>query len=115
MAKYHLPTVQAYATALERLRLPPSYRRMLEAHVRAEDRTLKTRQLGKAAKYKSWRAVNLHYGRLGPLLRDELRLRGPGQASHVFASFSHSGREGDEWRWTLHEEFAKAVRSVLVA
>ncbi len=113
MAIFQIPSQQEYEAALRRVidTLPASHVRMLQAHCRAKDRTLTTRQLADAAGYKHWRAVNLQYGTLGRKLRSETGFDADGQASFVIASFEKEDDE-KEWRWIMHEELARALQAI---
>ncbi len=107
------PSHVQFVDALRRIEhaIPTSYRLMLKAHHDAADRTLSTRQLAKAAGYKSWRAVNLHYGKLGAMLRSELGWPGKGQASYIFNKFEKSGPR-ENWTWIMRPEMARALETL---
>jgi hypothetical protein len=67
-----------YAEAFARLgKLPAGYEAMLQAHLNAPDHCITATQLAEAAGYENYNAANLHYGRLGQLLAQELNYNPP--------------------------------------
>jgi hypothetical protein len=67
------PSAIEYAEAFARLgKLPASYDAMLLAHRNAPKHTLTATQLAEAAGYSGWNGANLHYGKLGQMLAEEL-------------------------------------------
>ena len=69
-----MPTALQYQQAIASVlaRSPDSYRRMLEANFRAKNHTLTPLELAHAAGYQHVSAVNLHYGKLGARVSQEL-------------------------------------------
>ena len=111
-----MPTVlqyeQAIATVLKSA--PDSYRRMLDANFRAANHTVTPAELRQAAGFKHESAVNLHYGKLGARVGDELRytpeklsLQGRPCMTFVLASWSASERA-----WVLLPEVVEALENM---
>jgi len=72
------PSAMEYAEAFDRLgKLPAGYEAMLEAHLNAPDYCITATQLAEAAGYENYNAANLHYGRLGQMLAEELSYNPP--------------------------------------
>jgi len=81
---------------------------MLKAHYLAPDRAITATQLAEAANYAGYESANLHYGKLGQMLCDELNLR-PKVATHAIATDKENGTERGEWLWMMRPEVAEAV------
>jgi hypothetical protein len=72
------PSTIEYAEAFVRLgKLPAGYEAMLDAHLNAPDHCITATQLAEAAGYENYNAANLHYGRLGQLLAEEMNYNPP--------------------------------------
>lgn len=100
-----LTTAESKITALQR--------QLLVEHWLCPSHTATAGELARKVGAKNYGAVNLHYGRLGTLLREELDYRGKGQKSSVIASFSKTGgTTGDEWDWHMHDQLAAALEQV---
>lgn len=75
------PSADEYAEAFARLgKLPPSYEAMLDAHLAAPDNRITATQLANAAGYENFNGANLHYGKLGLMLAEELNFNPPRRA-----------------------------------
>lgn len=75
------PSAKSYEAAF--LALEPindGYRAMLKAHLRAPDRLLSATKLAEAAGYTSYSGANLHYGKLGFLVAQEVGFDPPKRA-----------------------------------
>lgn len=72
------PSAMEYAEAFGRLgKLPAGYEAMLDAHLNAPDYCITATQLAEAAGYENYNAANLHYGKLGQMLAEELNYNPP--------------------------------------
>lgn len=72
------PSAIEYAEAFGRLgKLPAGYEAMLDAHLNAPDFCITATQLAEAAGYENYNAANLHYGKLGQTLAEELNYNPP--------------------------------------
>lgn len=103
-------TTAEFTAAMLRLRKPaPSIRKMLRFHLKAPNQVSIARELAKQAGFKSWHAVNLHYGTLGKRLARELGT-GPSRLS-LLVRFVPPGRlTNKEWLVMMRPEFAAALR-----
>lgn len=68
------PSAKIYEQAFGILlaRMPDSYRAMLRAHLAAPDYLISATRLAEAAGYSGYEGANLHYGKLGQLVADEI-------------------------------------------
>lgn len=101
-----------YAEALQRLgtKLSEKQREMLVAHYRAPDKKVTAGQLASKIGYANFGGANLHYGKLGVLIGQELGL--PEQDLHVgvLVLFIRPNTEGNkEWVWQMRPELAEAL------
>jgi hypothetical protein len=72
------PSALEYAEAFDRLgKLNAGYEAMLDAHLNAPDHCITATQLAEAAGYENYSGANLHYGKLGQMLADELNYNPP--------------------------------------
>ena len=113
-----LPTVADYVRALTKLkpRLHKNHQRLLKHHFRSHKHTITATHLAKLLDYKSYRAVNLQYGRLGAKLGAALgsAYKPPkgAQASNSIASFIPPDAHHPDWEWCMHEPLAQALREL---
>lgn len=99
-----------YVTAFQHIGVRPHQRRMLEAQYHATARTVTAAQMAKALGYPSYTAANLHYGRLGRLVGEDLGWRPlPEQAVFVLVAFKKTGRE---WNWIMRPSVARALEQL---
>ncbi len=107
------PAVFAEALETARTRITKAQWRMLQAHFLAPDHTITTLELAVAAGFRgdNHSAVNLHYGRLGSLLRQASDTLGAlqGQQSHVVATFLAPVEAHARWRLQMHRPLSKAL------
>jgi hypothetical protein len=111
-----VPSVEQYREALRSLRarnaVPPAYWKMLAAHYRAPHHAITAEGLAQAAGYKNSRGANLHYGRFGKLLRDELNYREQGVELYVLSALAPPGLMGNsQWLLIMHPEVAAALEA----
>lgn len=111
--------VRAFQKMLEAKKLPDSYLAMLKAHFHAPNRTMSVKELAVAGGYKSWPAVNLHYGKLGYLLSEEVSMQLPRHPStgefawsFVFATEGEKPTDESEWQWKMRPEVAAAMEQL---
>jgi hypothetical protein len=72
------PSALEYAEAFDRLgKLNVGYEAMLDAHLNAPDYCITATQLAEAAGYENYSGANLHYGKLGQMLAEELNYNPP--------------------------------------
>jgi hypothetical protein len=64
-----------YAAAFRRVAVAPHHMRMLQAQYHAPGRTLTATQMSKALGYPTYSAANLHFGKLGRLLGEQIGWR----------------------------------------
>lgn len=75
------PSAKAYEQAFRALgKLNDGYRAMLQAHLHALDHVISPTKLAEAAGYANWSAANLHYGRLGKQVAEEINFVPPSRA-----------------------------------
>lgn len=107
-----VPSAERYADAFYEIkesgRLPDSYLKILRAHYFAPDRTVTATQLARAVNYSNYNSSNLHYGKLGRRVGEQLGWQ-PEQKSGVLVTFEH--REG-EWHWTMLPQVAQALEQL---
>jgi len=111
-----MPTALQYQHAIASVlaRSPDTYRRMLEANFRAKNHTVTPQELARAAGYRHVSAVNLHYGRLGALVGEELghtpmELSLQGRPCLTFALASWSASRS---AWVLLPEVVEALEYI---
>lgn len=103
-------TTDDYVAAFRRLAVASHHMRMLQAHYHAPQRTLTANQMSKALGYPKYSAANLHYGRLGRLIGEELGWRPlPEQTVFVLATFEKPARE---WHWIMRPAVAAALEQL---
>ncbi|MFZ2981478.1 MAG: hypothetical protein WA085_10645 [Sphingobium sp.] len=73
------PSASVYERAFARLLpdMPDSYIAMLRAHLAAPDHLISATKLADAAGYSGYEGANLHYGKLGQRVADEIRFVPP--------------------------------------
>lgn len=99
-----------YVTAFRRIAVAPHHMRMLQAHYHAPDRTLTATQMSKALGYPTYAAANLHYGKLGRLVGEQIGGRPlPEQNVSVLVTFEKPGRE---WYWIMRPAVAGALEQL---
>lgn len=114
------PSDADYLAAFKRIlpTLSDGHLAMLKAHHRARDRSLTATQLAAAAKYSSYRAVNLQYGEVGKRLWEQLPTQLPRDSEDrlifTFALCDESDRSmpEDQWIWVMRPEVAAAVKQL---
>jgi len=96
-----------YVAALRLVPVAPHQMRMLQAHYHAPNRTLTATQMSKALGYPKYGGANIHYGKLGRLVGEQLGWRPlPELTVFVLVTFDKPGRE---WHWIMRPAVAKAL------
>lgn len=110
-------SVEEYKLGLHsiRRRINPKHYEMLRAQYAAPNRTVTAPQLAKAVGYTSFSPVNLHYGKLGRLIAEELG-KSPRRSSNgtiywfLVLSSGEPSRSG--YLWTMRPELATALEEL---
>lgn len=73
------PSAKVYEKALASLlpEMPASYHAMLRAHLRSPDNLISATKLAEAAGYAGYEGANLHYGKLGYAVAQEIGFKPP--------------------------------------
>lgn len=102
--------VDAYVAAFRQLQLAPHQLRMLQAQYHAPDRTLTATQMAKALGYTTYAAANLHYGKLGRLVGEQIGWKPlPEQSVFVLITFE---KPGSEWHWIMRPAVVRALEQL---
>jgi putative restriction endonuclease len=109
-------SVEEYKLGLHsiRRRMNPKHYEMLQAQYAAPNRTVTAPQLAKAIGYSSFSPVNLHYGKLGRLLAEELG-RFPKRYNgtiYWFFALSSGAHSKSGYLWTMRPELATALEEL---
>jgi putative restriction endonuclease len=109
-------SVEEYKLGLHaiRRRMNPKHYEMLRAQYAAPNRTVTAPQLAKAIGYSSFSPVNLHYGKLGRLLAEELG-RFPKSyygTIYWFLVLSSGAHSKNGYLWTMHPDLATALEEL---
>lgn len=104
----HVGTAEGYAEALKLQEPNKKQWVMLLAHAAAENHRMTANELADAAGWKRHTSANLHYGKLGKVLADQLNLKVEGDNGHAF---THVIGEYDDAtsEWVMHEELVEAL------
>lgn len=117
------PTTEEYVQALGNALLNghAKQRVMLAAHYKAEGHTITTVDLAKAVGYATYSPANLHYGKLGAYVRDELgltldkRKEGTDILASAIAECPDKTGPEQKWRWVMRPEVVEAVELLGIA
>ena len=110
-----VPTSEEFAEALEELtdELTEGHLKMLQAHQRAHERTLTSREIARAGGYKDFEAANLQYGLLGRKIAELLGYRPERRSSDDQPIWTLALATGQQtnglWTWTMHDGLAEAM------
>ena len=111
-----------YIKALKIIRfndeIPDSVQKMLQVHYHAPERKMTPVQLADAAGYKDFYAVNLHYGKLGQQICEEIgydpvTVSGRTVWTCGVAWGEREESEGD-WIWTMYPNLAAALKELAI-
>ena len=108
---------QAFLRINERDKLPENYFRMLQIHYSAPSRKLSAPELAELVGYKKYSAINLHYGKLGKMVCDELGYIPPenrhGDPTWTFGlAWGEREDPKHEWIWTMYSNLAAAIKEL---
>jgi hypothetical protein len=108
-----VPGPDAYRLALAVVRVHPNQWAMLNAHAAAGPNGLSATQLARAGSYDDFSTANLHYGKLGRLVADDLAMALPVRANETEVATAALATydlfpDGIQ-RWVIHPELATAV------
>ena len=109
--------VRAFSTLHSREKIPENVLQMLQNHYSATERKMTPTQLGESVGYKNYSAVNLHYGKLGKALCEELAYIPP-LTSHGDPTWTCGLAWGEratpesEWIWTMYKNLADAIKDL---
>ena len=113
------PSVEQYKRAFRIIypRLHHNYLAMLKAHYFAPERTITMSELANAVGYSGYQPANLHYGKLGRMLAEELsykkeRLRGQSGFIDVLATENPAWDRKEDWQWIMRPEVATALEEL---
>ena len=115
---YPVPTAAQYVEALKAVSISAAQRKMLMFHYLAHNRTVTYTELAAAAEYDSYGAANLHYGRLGAALGEQLKMPfvplSTDSDTPFFSSAIGTSKkyEGTEYMLIMHHELAKAIEAL---
>ena len=104
----HIGTVEGYKEMLATQELSKHERVMLLAHRTAEGRRMTAQQLADVAGWKRYSSANLHYGRLGKRIKEQLGLDIREESSHAYTTAIGDYDEATQ-EWVMHEELAEAL------
>lgn len=99
-------------------KLNDKYLAMLRTHYHAPGRCISATLLAEAVEYDGYGSANLHYGKIGALLYEELPMdilkyeHGPSKGTPIYtnmlADFEKQSSK-DEWTWKMRPEVAGAI------
>jgi hypothetical protein len=109
--------VKAFTTIQSREKIPENILQMLQNHYAAPEKKLTPTQLADSVGYKHYSAVNLHYGKLGRVLCEELAYIPPltnhGDPTWTCGlAWGERATHESEWVWTMYENLANATREL---
>lgn len=103
-------TANDYIKAFQQQMISPYHLRMLQAHYHAPNKMLTATQMSKIMGYQNFNAANLHYGKLGKIIGNNLGWSPlPVTTLHVLAEFEKPERE---WFWIMRPEVAEALEKL---
>jgi predicted HNH restriction endonuclease len=97
-------TTNDYVNAFKNIMVAPHHMRMLQAHYHQPDHIITATQMSKILGYPTYNAANLHYGKLGRLIGEELGWS-PMPKQNIFVLVTFNKPE-HEWHWILRNEVA---------
>lgn len=103
-------TAAEYVNAFRQLVMPPHHMRMLQANYHAPNRTITATMMAKAMGYPNYNTANLHYGKLGRLLAEQLGWNPlPQQTVFVIVTFEKPEKE---WHWIMRSAISSALEQL---
>jgi hypothetical protein len=105
------PSVEQFTLALRSLRKPAGRQLdFLRAHEQAPGRATTVTRLAVAARYRSYRAINLHYGKLARRIGNALGQ--PNAPLSLLAAVAEpESISNREWVLIMHPQFAAALKN----
>ena len=111
-------TTEEMLTAFRNIlpKLNDNYLAMIRAHYHAPNRSITATLLAEAAGYDGYGSANLHYGKIGSFLYEELPMDIPkregGKPIYTYMLADAAEKTGDEehWVWQMRPEVAGAVQ-----
>ncbi len=108
-------TIEEYVQSLRAIHMNSKQREMLQAQYAAPHRTVTAPQLADAVSYPNHKVVNLHYGRLGRLVAEQL-WDSPNNAVRDgnlwFLALSSGMPSPSGYLWTMHPALAAALEEL---
>ena len=104
----HIGTVEGYLEVLNTQELSKHEAVMLSAHRAAEGRRMTAQQLADVAGWKRYSSANLHYGKLGKRIVEQLGLEVEEDSSHAYTRAIGEYDDASS-EWVMHEELAEAM------
>lgn len=99
-----------YIKAFKNIPVAPHHMRMLQAHYHQSARTITATQMSKALGYPTYAAANLHYGKLGRLVAEQIGWKPfPEQTIFVLVTFNKPEKE---WHWIMRPSVAEALEQL---
>ena len=107
-------------TALKNIlpRLNDNYLAMIRAHYHAPDRRITATLLADAAGYDGYGSANLHYGKIGSFLYEELPMDIPKREgwkpiyTYMLADAAEKTGDEEHWVWQMRPEVADAIQEL---
>jgi 5-methylcytosine-specific restriction enzyme A len=99
-----------YIRAFNKITVAPHHMRMLQAHYHQTNHDITATQMSKALGYPTYAVANLHYGKLGRLVAEQLEWSPlPEQTIFVLVTFNKPERE---WHWIMRPQVAEALERI---
>ena len=113
-------TTEELLTAFRNIlpKLNDNYLSMIRAHYHAPERRITSTLLADAAGYNGYSSANLHYGKIGSFLYEELPMDIPkrkgGKPIYTYMLADATEKTGDEehWVWQMCPEVAGAIQAL---
>jgi putative restriction endonuclease len=103
-------TTEEYMAAFSRHQMAPHHLKMLQANYYAPGKTLTATMMANIMGYQNYNAANLHYGKLGRLIGQELHwIPLPKFVLNVLVDFEKPEKE---WLWIMKPEVSEALEKL---
>lgn len=103
------PSAQEYEEAFRSLDLSETHRDMLKVHYEAPEHTITATQMARAVGYSKYGAANMHYGRLGRLVAENLDFDPLNEHLGTLVTFE---KRNGEWHWIMRYQVSRALESL---
>lgn len=115
--QFHVPTVEEFSEALPHVKLTKAQLAILKAHAATGDVGMTAADLAQAGDYADYSTTNLHYGKVGRALADEIGIALPIYKSSgrdgptgVLATWQPTPNDPDSiGRWVMHRELRASI------